>query len=674
MKNKKLKRWTLVNLITGYMMVGLFVLLIILNRSPEVVAEEIVINDLDTVYADDLFNGVRKDELKTEVLYVDGHPVHHTTRVVRDNSIGIDRSHGVILDDDPDVIVIRDDVIDNVAVVRNPDHVVIHDRDDIYVDNGRGVDIIGGNNYDRIHNRTDISRDHRDHTVVRGNGTDRVRTDRTVVDDVDLGLLDRRLADLDAVDDVGLVDIDAYNRAIKEGKDRVGLTKDNAIDLGGLTLARDGDDVELGDIEDLNIKQGTGKDEYGIGKGGQLYAYNFPSRGVGAGIGSGGIGAGAGGSAGLGAGIGQGILNGETVPTLGGVGTYSTVEVVPPGTGTDTDGDGLTAEAEALLGTDPQKADSDGDGFVDGAEISSYTDPKNASSNPNIPGSESSPTLGGVGGLVGGAGAGGAAGLVTGMVKEKLGIGIGPGKGCAEHGGNCNGHHGHGRHTDYDHLPKDGALYIMMHVDGSGSILNTRKQLDIMKDTLLKDALLPYYNNDENLYNRRVTIVDGNGERTLQFFTEAAKKDNVLAVVFQDEAQPAYHLPTFNKKPQDHYSKDLGKLKASLAGYGGIYRGVMFQTDRGRTFAKSFKEFVECAWRGEGYLKNDNLKKYYWENNQHHIKNKDGIVFSDIYHTKDEGDPQYYLDLIFEASKKVGLDLDIYGAGITDGKYNSKTD
>ena len=195
-----------------------------------------------------------------------------------------------------------------------------------------------------------------------------------------------------------------------------------------------------------------------------------------------------------------------------------------------------------------------------------------------------------------------------------------------------------------------------------------------MKDTLLKDALLPYYNNDESLYNRRVTIVDGNGERTLQFYTEAAKKENVLAVVFQDEAQPAYHLPTFNKNPQDHYSKDLGNLKASLNGYGGLYRGVMFQTDRGRTFAKSFKEFVECAWRGEGYLKNDSLKKYYWEHNQHHIKNKDGIVFSDVYHTKDSGDPQYYLDLIFEASKNVGLDLDIYGAGITDGRYNKKID
>ena len=76
----------------------------------------------------------------------------------------------------------------------------------------------------------------------------------------------------------------------------------------------------------------------------------------------------------------------------------------------------------------------------------------------------------------------------------------------------------------------------------------------------------------------------------------------------------------------------------------------------------------------EADLSGANLKKYYWEENSHHIKNKDGIVFSDVYHAKDSGDPQYYLNLIFQASEKVGLDLDIYGAGLKDGKHNSKTD
>ena len=36
----------------------------------------------------------------------------------------------------------------------------------------------------------------------------------------------------------------------------------------------------------------------------------------------------------------------------------------------------------------------------------------------------------------------------------------------------------------------------------------------------------------------------------------------------------------------------------------------MFQVDRGKTFAKSFKEFVGNAFQGKGYLESNNLKKY----------------------------------------------------------------
>ena len=157
----------------------------------------------------------------------------------------------------------------------------------------------------------------------------------------------------------------------------------------------------------------------------------------------------------------------------------------------------------------------------------------------------------------------------------------------------------------------------------------------------------------------------------MKFFEEAAKKDNVLAIAFQDEAQPAYHLPNFNKRPEEFYLDDLNNLKASLDGYDGVYRGVMFQVDRGKTFAKSFKEFVGNAFRGEGYLQSDSLKRYYKDNNTANIKNKDGVVFSDEYHAKDSGTPQYYLDLILNASSKIGLDLQNHAGGLTDGKYNN---
>jgi hypothetical protein len=638
-RNKKLKRISLTTLIAGYVLAISFVILMIFNipEKKEITAKAL---DVETVEHNTTI-------IKEKIVYEPHGTLPHVEYV--------DHLDGVIIDNTGEVVtaVVRDDGIIIDDHINTINGARIPDRDiNRYNHNGRVVERdIRGNHV--AGGRGNVDRGHRsDRVDVADDATitydDAVRRD-TVIDP---GLLDRRI------------------RELREN-DKIGLDTKDGIALDRLTPVNKGDNSELGEIDDFNNVDVSADGGYGVGKGGQLYAYNFPSQGVGAGVGSGGLGASTGTAAGLGAGIGEAVLNGEAVPTLGGIGTYNSVQTIPPGSGNDKDKDGLSVEAEIALGTDPTKSDSDGDGYSDGTEIESYTDPKDSTSNPGVPGSPSAPTMGGVGGLTGGAGAGCAAGLMIGQVNLPTGMGM-PGGSCDECEGECRGH-GHGRHN-YDHLPKDGALHIMMHVDGSGSILNTRKQLDIMKETLLKTALLPYYNNDEDLYNRRVTIVDGSGERTLKFFTAAAKKDNVLAVVFQDEAQPAYHLPNFNKKPEEHYLDDLGKLKASLNGYGGVYRGVMFQVDRGKTFAKSFKEFVDNAFNGEGYLKGDNLKKYHRDNNTNHIKNRNGIIFSDEYHAKDSGDPQYYLDLIFNASKRIGLDLDIYGAGLSDGRYNKKTD
>ena len=37
-----------------------------------------------------------------------------------------------------------------------------------------------------------------------------------------------------------------------------------------------------------------------------------------------------------------------------------------------------------------------------------------------------------------------------------------------------------------------------------------------------------------------------------------------------------------------------------------------------------------------------------------------------------DGNPQYYMDLIFKAAKRVGVDLNIYGAGLKDGVENTQ--
>lgn len=553
MKKNKLRRLSLINLLGGYLFAFLFILLVLWNRPPEV-----VVTERDENTTEELFT----TKTEKEFIYID----RPSTPLVVDRGVGLDRGVGVVFDDGPDVLVLQDH---GVAVVDNPDHVTLRGNNHLIGGNFKNETTIGHSNRHRVDGDAIVD-------VHGGNDRSHVVHNQS------------------GRDFEGVVDIEALESAIASSaeedlKDKnYGIEKEEGLNL---TLAKDrgGDfDYEPGDNSSA-LGQAEGP------KGG-LYAYNYPSQGVGAGVGSPALGAGVG-SAGLGAGIGEALLNGKPVPALGGVGTK-------------------------------------------GSALSPY---------------------GGVAGLVGGAGAGGAAGLTTSLAPERLGLGVGIGRG---NGGDGQG--GEGR--DYfEHLPPNGALHIMMHVDGSGSILHTRKQLEIMKDTLLKEALLPYYNNNTELYERRVSIVDSSGERTLQFFKEASAKDNVLALAFQDEAQPVYHMPNFNRKPESRYLEDLGGLKASLKGHNGLYRGIMLQVDRGNTYAKSFKEFVENSWRGEGYLVNHNLKKYYWEENTHHIDNKDGIIFSDVYHVKDEGTPDYYLNLLFKSAKAVGINLHSQGGGERDG-------
>ena len=642
MKRKNIKRSSVFSLAMGYFMLACFVSLIILadDNAPPV---------LEVVNTESNESEELPALITTEVTTVAGHPLE-----IKE----FDRS---VVYANPLVI---EDVYDDVRHVERDR--ILSARDELLSDRRilNGESFINTSDVIQDTSSRGVLPDIRDRgSVHRGYASgDRVGKGH------DAGLLDRRLLESD--DLLVIAEDEDATLSARVAGENIGLDTggNNNIDATNFELDEGlGGDSDLGDVDDFEKDaDGIGRDSLpGVGEGSQVYAYSFPSQGVGAGIGNAGVGAAAG-YAGIGAGIGQAVLNGAAVATLGGIGTTpisaSDLEPTPEN---DQDGDGIPALIERELGTNPLKADTDGDGVSDGAELAAYSNPLNASSTPSTPGSTPLAQLGGVGGLSNGAGAGAAAGLVTGDVKLDLGMGLKAGIGAGSGEGI-----GGEKSCNLDHLPPNGSLHIMMHVDGSGSILDTRKQLDIMKDTLLKKALLPYYNDDESLYNKRVTIVEGNGERTLQFFQTATKKDNVLALVFQDEAAPDYHLPTFNKIPQDNYEQDLHSLKSELNNHRGVYRGIMFQVDRGKTFAKSFKEFVENSWNGTGYLEKENLKKYHRDENVGHIKNKDGIVFSDEYHAQSEGDAQYYLDLIFKASKRIGLDLNIYGAGLTDGRHS----
>ena len=452
--------------------------------------------------------------------------VHSSERFVTVNAGGFihnanpvaynDRLDGVIVDDDPIRAVVGDSDRD-VLYLDNDDRHLRHaglDIGDGRVEGGVGG---GGNG---------------------GRGGHGGRGGRVRYDDDEVVSLDARLRDLD--EDLVVIEEGDDDLVARLDRKDIGLERggNDRVDIGNFVPddRRGNDDDELGNVGDFGKDgDGFGKGTLpGVGKGSEVYAYNFPSQGVGRGS-SPALGAAAG-FAGLGAGIGQAVMDGQAVPALGGIGTYTPSAPAKPA-GPDSDNDGvpdamepsfktnrsrmiptrtvsrtqtkskecqtlliLAASRELLLpgtmlipmecrhplkrlyGLNPSSSDSDGDGFTDGEELAAMTNPKSPESNP---GEMGGPALavapgvaGGVAGLVSGAGAGSAAGLVSGRVSHPLGLGVGePGPGIAGYGrGGIDGIGGRDdRDWDFDHLPKDGNLYIMMHVDGSGSILDAQK-------------------------------------------------------------------------------------------------------------------------------------------------------------------------------------------------------
>ena len=288
---------------------------------------------------------------------------------IRDNDVFVDRGNDVLVERDRNLVVDAD-----------------RDNGLLFVDN------------DDRHLRL-AGRDLGDGVVEGGiGGPDRVgyggRGGRGGDDDVDLGILDRRLGGDD--DDLLVIHNDDDDLLVVREDDDLVRNRDNiGLDLGGnddvdatrFELDEDGrgGDDDLGDVGDFaEDGRGEGKGDLpGIGEGSQVYAYNFPSQGVGAGIGNAGVGAAAG-FAGIGAGIGQAVLDGKAVPALGGIGSYAPAAPAAPA-GPDGDGDELPDAMESVFKTNPQSNDTDKDGVSDSDEIRGLSNPLMASSKPGTP-------------------------------------------------------------------------------------------------------------------------------------------------------------------------------------------------------------------------------------------------------------------------------------------------
>ena len=116
----------------------------------------------------------------------------------------------------------------------------------------------------------------------------------------------------------------------------------------------------------------------------------------------------------------------------------------------------------------------------------------------------------------------------------------------------------------------------------------TLKALEEMKDTLLK-ALLPT-TWVTKAYTKRVSIVDGQGS-VRSSSSPKQPEGKRFGPRVSDQANH-YHLPNFNRKPEDNYMDDLKSLRNGLNDLIGL--GGSCSSGRGRGLGSS-----GIRWQGE---------------------------------------------------------------------------
>jgi hypothetical protein len=184
---------------------------------------------------------------------------------------------------------------------------------------------------------------------------------------------------------------------------------------------------------------------------------------------------------------------------------------------------------------------------------------------------------------------------------------------------------------DVDTPVLDSTTAITIFFDASGSMNEVLPSLQYMQNTLLKPCLLPYYNNDVNLYNQRVTVLSiGSGqilnERTIAWLGELPPNGatKVVNLAFSNESFNVYTTNvaysgavqnvntsvspwTFinNVQPTSSYTTDINyanvRLSSNLRGI--IYR-LIFTDETSGTPAINInnvtKQFYQAVFTGQG--------------------------------------------------------------------------
>jgi hypothetical protein len=200
-------------------------------------------------------------------------------------------------------------------------------------------------------------------------------------------------------------------------------------------------------------------------------------------------------------------------------------------------------------------------------------------------------------------------------------------------------------------------------------MLGTYTALTSMKDSILKQCFLKYYNNDSSLYDTRVKIREFQGtlsnKRTFNALNKSGSTSDIKSVinlVFQNDANPDYITDNFNinKTPSSDYISDITNLRNGISNFSNAYyTGVIFRVDTKTTKSLDFKNLLTAIKNGDGFYKN---------NNGLSDKTQFNYVL-DI--TKDESQ-SYYASKIISSLNNIGYNLD--NCNLVDSKAtNIKT-
>lgn len=200
--------------------------------------------------------------------------------------------------------------------------------------------------------------------------------------------------------------------------------------------------------------------------------------------------------------------------------------------------------------------------------------------------------------------------------------------------------------------------------DNSGSMDTTLDPLIVMRDTVLKTALLPYFNNDEELYYNRVQVkffgdydvptgepFQSPSERTLLMVSAPRTADSITKVinlVFQDESSPyaAEGLTFDTTQSTAIYDYDIARTRNFFANADYDVESAVFQVNSGPGFYPAFGDFLRAVQQGTNH--------YAGTNGLSDISNVDYV-----YNIEAASSPEYYAQLITRQLEIMGvLNLD----------------